>query len=648
MHARNLLSCLSILALAWGCSPDSGGDGAADTPGMGFDTLPFDAAADDAGPRGDRVEDLPPVEDASLQDGTQDGLVPVDVVLTDFGPEGPPTETSSPEDTPQDTGPAGDLAPCLEDTDCLSGLCGWHFGDLVCLPPADGVCPPALGADEVQLDPGDPGTAMMCVSLYSHLCLPCWSDADCQDELTDNHACVKLGVIGGFCATVSPVPGADPSCPEGYIVSNTLKKVGADPAGPHGGIVSGCVPPIGTCACTDTASALGLNTFCFSGSDALGWCTGERTCTPDGMSACSVGPPSDEVCDGLDNDCDGETDEGLCVDENPCTEDLCNPETGCAFEPLTGTPCDDQDACTDDLCQAGACVGTPIEFPDPGPCAEVVCDPITGDQVVFVPGACDDGDICTTNDQCVAGACVGSFDPPGPPPEEACMGWTCDGGGGWWVAPLTGDPCEDGDPCTAGDSCDAGVCVSGGPDPCDDANTCTADSCEPGVGCAHAPAPDCCGNGAQEAGEECDDGNQADGDGCDAACVSEGPCLDDWLVGSPCNDVDYGNGCVPADTGYHFKGIYDGYACWWHHKNQAWNTTQEMNYYHLAQHFGLDPSSGKVSWCHDKSATPTPLSYSISGYFDVNNVGAWGWCAESDPNSVGFVCLLQGGLPPCP
>ncbi len=118
-------------------------------------------------------------------------------------------------------------------------------------------------------------------------------------------------------------------------------------------------------------------------------------------------------------------------------------------------------------------------------------------------------------------------------------------------------------------------------------------------------------------------------------------------MGNPCNDVDYGNGCVPADTGYHFKGVYDGYACWWHHKNQAWNTTRETNDYHLALHFGLDPASGKVSWCHDKGATPTSLSYSTPGDFDGSNVGAWGRCAESDPNSVGFVCLHQGGLSPC-
>ena len=530
MRIRILLVWLSTLALLWGCS-SGGGDG--ETPGEdtsfgNFDTIPGDAVLpEDASAPGDATEDLGLIQDVPVpQDTAPDGpamdLPPVEDVPS-------PEDTPLVEDIPTDTGPAPAFAPCLEDEDCESGLCGWHFGDRVCLPKAEGACDEGLAPESVQAGPDPLDTAVYCVSRYSHLCLPCWSDADCQDELTVNHRCVHLGSIGGFCATVSEVPGADPVCPEGTIVSNTLKLVGDDPAGPHAGIVSGCVPPMGICDCTVTAAILALDTYCFSGSDEAGWCMGERLCTGDGLAACTAAPPSEEFCDGVDNDCDGVTDEGLCDDGNACTEDSCDGTTGCVFAPLTGTPCSDDDLCTEeDVCAAGVCAGTPLVLDDGNPCTETTCAPLTGVQVIFLDVACDDGDICTTDDVCAAGVCAGDFDPPGPPPEEPCMGWTCDGVGGWLVVPVTGDPCEDGDPCSLNDSCDAGICLPGAVDPCDDGNTCTTDTCAAGLGCAHAPVPDCCGNGVTDAGEECDDGNQVDGDGCDMACqeVEVSSCAD--------------------------------------------------------------------------------------------------------------------------
>ncbi|MBM4372438.1 MAG: thrombospondin type 3 repeat-containing protein, partial [Deltaproteobacteria bacterium] len=38
-----------------------------------------------------------------------------------------------------------------------------------------------------------------------------------------------------------------------------------------------------------------------------------RSCTPEGLTDCDAASPAEETCDGLDNDCDGETDEDLGV-----------------------------------------------------------------------------------------------------------------------------------------------------------------------------------------------------------------------------------------------------------------------------------------------------------------------------------------------
>jgi len=98
-----------------------------------------------------------------------------------------------------------------------------------------------------------------------------------------------------------------------------------------------------------------------------------------------------------------------CNDNNPCTNDTCDPVRGCVFTPVDGNLCDDGNACTTgDKCVNGTCKGTPISCDDNNPCTDDTCDPVRG--CVFIPNTktCDDGDACTQGDVCTNGKCQGT------------------------------------------------------------------------------------------------------------------------------------------------------------------------------------------------------------------------------------------------
>ncbi len=176
--------------------------------------------------------------------------------------------------------------------------------------------------------------------------------------------------------------------------------------------------------------------------DGIGVCQrGTMTCAPDGLDygACvgEVGP-SPEVCNGLDDDCDGTTDEGctacvpvdeVCGDglDNDCDE-LADEDCVCA--PGSLVACYDGPpgtagvgTCTNGVrtCDAngmgyGACVGTV------GPTAEVCGDGLDND----CDGATDEGCVCAP------GSTVACYDgPPGTEGVGACDNGvaTCDATG---------------------------------------------------------------------------------------------------------------------------------------------------------------------------------------------------------------------------
>jgi MYXO-CTERM domain-containing protein len=96
-----------------------------------------------------------------------------------------------------------------------------------------------------------------------------------------------------------------------------------------------------------------------------------------------------------------------CNDDNPCTADDCDPETGCTRTPANeGDTCNDGNPCTtDDACSDGECVGEPVECVAIDDCHEAgSCDAESG--------TCDDprkpnGSECGRTGMCQSGRCEG-------------------------------------------------------------------------------------------------------------------------------------------------------------------------------------------------------------------------------------------------
>ncbi len=521
-------------------------------------------------------------------------------------------------------------APEGDSAFCLQAVCD----------PASGTCSFAPDHEGLLCDDGD----------------PCTVGATCQE---------------GVCLNGAPV-----NCTDGNPCTDDLCQPGA-----------GCahVPNNEPC---DDGSLCTTGDVCEDG--VCGYaglldCADDNVCTDDSSSpatgcihALNQAPCNDgDVCT-LDDHCHlGECIGGgalPCDDMNPCTDDACNPLSGCSFT-ANDAPCDDGDPCSvgdqcgqgwclpgpaldcadddpctlDGACVDGACVGGgALDCDDDNPCTDDSCEPMVGCVHADNAAPCEDGNACTTGDQCVDGACVTGVGALECADDNPCTDDGCNPEIGC-IFVNNSVPCSDDDACTEPDLCADGACMSGAPVICaDDGNTCTVHACDVESGCVTTTLPDCCGNGVPEAGEECDDGNQDSGDGCSDLCVSEvGSCFGDWMVGLPCNGVDYGGGCTAAETGYHWKGIYGSYACWWNTKNQAWNSTA-TNPYQLAQFFGLDVGTGKVQWCSSYASTPSPSSYSsCTSYCSISDDHMWGWCGGAPFQNGGWICFHHAGKQAC-
>ena len=212
---------------------------------------------------------------------------------------------------------------------------------------------------------------------------------------------------------------------------------------------------------------------------------GVTQCVSEALECVQLYEPEGERCDGMDNDCNGEVDDGA----------------ECPGE--------------DEVCHNGRCVPH-CELSDEFVCAlGYNCYAETG---FCIETACDDVE-CPSHQVCQGGHCVGGCDDVVCPHGLSCRLGSCL------------DPCE-GVSCGAGQLCSEGVCVNGcgqcngliceAPLECDgETGRCLDPSCDtecdPGTHCEAGECVDDCAGAVCPGGQECVDGEcrsiDAPGDG---------------------------------------------------------------------------------------------------------------------------------------
>lgn len=238
----------------------------------------------------------------TIQEGTNDGTT-TDAPSVDVPVEqdvSKPDDVTVTGDTPLVEG--GFLWACDDNADCNSGWCVPTPEGKQCSRPCidKNSCPVGWGCSPIATQGRD--TAYICIPVDTDLCRPCAGDSECnQPGAPQAGHCMQLGDFGSLCSRTCDT---DAACPAGFNCQPV------QPKGPNGPTLDLCFPSTEeACSCTQRMVDVGATTSCKS-DNAFGSCEGQFSCGEVGtFPACDAPGAQPEVCNAVDDDCNGEVDD---------------------------------------------------------------------------------------------------------------------------------------------------------------------------------------------------------------------------------------------------------------------------------------------------------------------------------------------------